>query len=107
MKRRLILSLSCALLVGCEWTSYYTPPAASASVAGPRSAQSEDVDLTTLRKGRRLFAHRCIECHTLPPVWRYREEDWPKIVNSMAHRAALKPAERDAIIAYIRNVRSQ
>jgi len=58
-----------------------------------------------LREGRRLFVHRCIECHTLPPLWRYGTEDWPEIVNSMSHRASLKPAEREAVIAYILAVR--
>jgi hypothetical protein len=48
-----------------------------------------------------LFVHRCIECHTLPPIWKYSREDWPKIVNDMSRRASLKPAERDAVIAYI------
>ena len=64
-------------------------------------------DLATLREGRILLVHRCIECHTLPPLWHYAVEDWPDIINSMAHRASLKPAERDAIIAYILAVRSQ
>ncbi len=54
-----------------------------------------------------LFVHRCIECHTLPPIWKYSREDWPKIVNDMSHRASLKPAEREAVIAYILAVRSQ
>jgi mono/diheme cytochrome c family protein len=105
MKRVTILLLSCSLFVSCEWARYYTPPAATAQVTDARDAQN--VDLTTLRKGRRLFARRCIECHTLPPVWRYRVDDWPKIVNSMAHRAALKPAEREAIVTYILNVRAR
>jgi hypothetical protein len=64
------------------------------------------VDVATLREGRRLLVRRCIECHTLTPLWHYRIEDWPNIVNSMSHRATLKPAERDAIVAYILAVRS-
>jgi mono/diheme cytochrome c family protein len=98
---------------GCEWARYYTPPPVTAGTAKTghvrHGTNPSDwrIDLTTLRKGRRLFARRCIECHTLPPVWRYRVDDWPKIVNSMAHRAALKPAEREAIVAYILNVRSR
>jgi mono/diheme cytochrome c family protein len=66
-----------------------------------RDATKQHVDLGTLQQGRTLFVNRCIECHTLPPLWRYRAEDWPEIVNSMSHRASLKPAERDAILAYI------
>ncbi len=65
----------------------------------------QHVDLAMLREGRTLFAHRCIECHSLPVLWRYSTEDWPEIVNSMSHRASLKPAEREAIVAYILAVR--
>jgi len=91
--------LVAALFVSCESPSYYTPPVVTSNMARARFGQR--VDLATLQKGRSLFAHRCLECHTLPPVWHYRIEDWPPIVNSMAHRASLKPAEREAIIAYI------
>ena len=54
-----------------------------------------------------LLASRCIECHTLPVVWHYNASEWPEIVDSMSHRAHLKPAERDAIVAYILAVRGQ
>ena len=33
---------------------------------------TQDVHLAMLREGRTLFVHRCIECHTLPVLWRYR-----------------------------------
>jgi len=39
-------------------------------------------------------------------LWRYSTEDWPGIVDSMSHRASLKPAEREAIVAYVLAVRS-
>jgi hypothetical protein len=41
--------------------------------------KGESVNLAMLHEGRRLFAHRCIECHTLPVVWRYSSKDWPNI----------------------------
>ena len=90
------LATLCALfaLAGCEWSNYYTPPAVDRRMA--RKSQ-----VVTLEKGRTLFSQRCLECHTLPPVWHYRREDWPVIVDSMAHRANLKPNERDAIVAYL------
>jgi hypothetical protein len=62
-------------------------------------------DLATLREGRTLFVHRCIECHSLPVLWHYTTEDWPEIVDSMSHRASLKPPERQAIVVYILAVR--
>jgi hypothetical protein len=103
---RALLSLATALLFcGCEAAPYYLPPLPTAEMA--RRQTDVDVDLALLQKGRVLFAHRCIQCHTLPSVWYYRTQDWPLIVNSMAHPANLKPAERDAIVAYVLAVRAQ
>ncbi len=106
----LFAALVC-LLVGCESSRYYVPPAVTSQMTKDNARQHVDpsaplrTSLATLQKGRALFARRCIECHTLPPVWHYRVEDWPAIVNSMAHRASLKPAEREAIVTYILAVR--
>src|SRR5690348_7309249 len=41
--------------------------------------KGESVNLAMLHEGRTLFAHRCIECHTLPVFWRYSSKDWPNI----------------------------
>jgi hypothetical protein len=94
----------CASLASCETTNYVPPVTPQMAAASPRK---QDVDLKTLHQGRTLFVHRCIECHTLPAIWKYSREDWPEIVNDMSHRASLKPAERDAVIAYILAVRAR
>ena len=101
MKKVSIFVVLACLLLSCESINY-VPPVTS-QMATPRKGQH--VDLAMLREGRTLFVHRCIECHTLPPIWKYSREDWPKIVNDMSHRASLKPADRDAVIAYILAVR--
>jgi len=100
MKASILFVLAC-VLASCQLTSY-APPVTS-QMATARTGQS--VNLAMLHEGRTLFAHRCIECHTLPVVWRYSSKDWPDIVDSMSQRASLKPAEREAIIAYIIAVR--
>lgn len=90
------LFLACLAFVSCE-TANYAPV-----VTPPRKA-----DGAKLQRGRMLFAYRCIECHTLPPIWKYSREDWPNIVNDMSHRASLKPDEREAVIAYILAARAE
>jgi hypothetical protein len=100
-KLSILLSLIC-LLASCE-TANYVPPVTPQMAS---ATTHHHLDLATLREGRTLFVNRCIECHTLPPLWRYSTEDWPEIVNSMSHRASLKPTERDAILAYIIAVRA-
>jgi hypothetical protein len=92
-----------ACLVACESINY-VPPVTSQMAA---ATKERPVNVAMLWKGRTLLVHRCIECHTLPPLWHYKIEDWPEIVNSMSHRASLKPADRDAVVAYILAVRSQ
>lgn len=102
MKKLSTLLVLLACLVACESVNYV--PVATPHMAAATKGQR--VDVATLREGRTLLVHRCIECHTLPPLWHDALEDWPNIVNSMAHRASLKPAERDAVIAYILAARS-
>jgi hypothetical protein len=126
---RLVLTLSLISiwqLASCESTNYVPPVTAKMASANLRrqdidpSTHSTDAQgrpslpprrasttsLAKLRQGRTLFVHRCIECHTLPALWHYTPKDWEQIVNDMAHRASLKPAERDAVIAYILAVRA-
>jgi hypothetical protein len=89
-------------LLACESVNY-VPPVTQQMAAAKKGRR---VDIATLREGRTLLVNRCIECHTLPPLWHYSAEDWPKIVNTMSHRASLNPAERDAVVAYIIAVRA-
>jgi hypothetical protein len=104
MKRLIIIVLPICLLFSCESINYVPPVTQKMATASGRKGQR--VDLAMLQEGRTLFVHRCIECHTLPPFWHYRTGDWPNIIDSMSHRASLKPAERDAVIAYILAARS-
>jgi len=106
MKKISILILSIVFVVDLSSCTIWKPPP-PVTAEWKRDATKQHVDLGTLRQGRTLFVHRCIECHTLPVVWHYSTEDWPAIVNSMSHRASLKPAERDAIVAYILTVRAE
>ena len=72
-----------------------------------RAGARAHINEQTLREGRALFVSRCIECHTLPVVSRYDPVAWPWLVDDMAGRASLKPAERDALVAYLLAVRVQ
>jgi hypothetical protein len=99
----ILVALTC-LLAGCELMNY-KPPAVTSQMAGMRNGKH--VDAMKLQEGRALFAHRCIECHTLPVVWYYNKTDWPGLVDSMSARANLKPSERDAIVSYILATRAQ
>jgi len=83
MKKVSIFVVLACLLVSCESTNYVPPVTSQMTTA----KKGQHVDLAMLREGRTLFVHRCI-------------------VDSMSHRASLKPAEREAIVAYVLAVRS-
>jgi hypothetical protein len=100
----LLIALICIFgSFGCQSSVSPAPMTHEVVRAGARA----HVDERILREGRTLFVSRCIECHTLPLVSRYDAVAWPWLVNDMAHRASLKPAERDAVVAYILAVRAQ
>lgn len=102
--KKLSILLALITLVACETANY--APRVTLAMTRSRSQSKQVVDIMKLERGRDLFVHRCIECHTLPPMWKYSREDWPKIVNDMSHRASLKPEDRAAVIAYILAVRA-
>src|ERR1041385_1208859 len=103
MQKTSMLFVVAVFLLACQLTNY-VPPVTPHMLA---ATSGRHVDVAKLREGRSLLVHRCIECHTLPPLWQYAVEDWPNIVNGMSHRASLKPAERDAIVAYILAARTR
>ena len=101
------VALLICLFVACQLNSYAPAPPVTSQMVGASVGEKSHANLAMLAEGRTLFVHRCIECHTLPPLWHYRTDEWPGILSSMSHRASLKPAECEAIVAYISAVRSQ
>lgn len=106
-KQSVCVALIAWLFWGCQSDSFAPPPPVTSQMVAASGRAKSHANAAMLGEGRKLFVHRCIECHTLPSVWHYRTDEWPGIVSSMSHRASLKPAEREAIVAYILAVRSQ
>ena len=107
MRKLAIFAIAVACLVdlsSCGTTSFAPPPVT------PELAQAgkgQHGDIAMLSEGRDLFVHRCIECHTLPAVSSHSAQQWPRLIDEMAGRASLKPAEREAVLAYILAARTQ
>jgi len=91
-------------LTSCETIGFAPPPV---TVELARTGARQHVDTATLREGRGLFVSRCIECHALPEIAQHTAPEWPRVIDEMAGRASLKPAERNAVLAYILAARAQ
>jgi mono/diheme cytochrome c family protein len=104
-KFSLLLTMMICILgsFGCQSSVSPAPMTHEVVRAGARAHINEQ----TLREGRALFVSRCIECHTLPVVSRYDPVAWPWLVDDMAERSSSKPAEREALVAYILAVCAQ
>src|SRR3982751_2216103 len=92
------------LFVSCQSSFNNVPPPVTEKMVSVRGNMAS---VERLNEGRRVFASRCLECHILPPISRYPEERWKRIVNWMGPRASLKADEREAMIAYILAARAQ
>jgi len=119
MKNLSILAAAIICLVdlsSCGTTTTLRPPPVTPELARTASRQHVRhgtnpsdwrIELATLREGRALFVSRCIECHTLPAVAQHSTAQWPGLIDEMADRANLKPAERETVLAYILAARTQ
>ncbi len=90
-----------ALFSGCQ--ASWAPAAVDAAVIRAGAAHRSEEHM--LQEGRTLFVSRCLECHTLPVISKYSADAWPHLVDKMAKRADLKPAERNALVAYLQAAR--
>jgi mono/diheme cytochrome c family protein len=87
------------LLSACAIDRFAPPPVTQALVA---RASPDHATAPQLKTGRKIFASRCIDCHTLPVVSRYSRDQWPRLVSRMASRADLTADEEQSVIAYLR-----
>jgi hypothetical protein len=85
-------------IVSCA--NFAPPPEVSSALIS--NARADHVAAEQLQNGRRFFVSRCLECHTLPPVARYSQNEWPHLVSRMSSRANLSTGEQAAIVAYLR-----
>jgi len=108
MKRALEFTLASAmvaLLAGCQSYLQSAPPVTESFVRLGRLR--ENADGRTLAEGRKVFLNRCIACHALPDPTRFDSKQLTRIVGWMSDRARLNPEQHEALVKYLRTVRSQ
>jgi mono/diheme cytochrome c family protein len=84
-----------AWLGGCAAPGTIAPPVT------PAMAAASGTSAGTLNTGRDLFVTRCTSCHNADPVRSRGVAEWTRVVDEMAERSKLRPAERTALLAYL------
>ena len=100
----IVLILSGFVVAGCQSTPPSAPPITESLI---RAGLREKADGPMLVEGRRVFLNRCILCHALPDVARYKSTRLPGIVGWMSGRAHLTTEQHDALVKYLLAVKSQ
>ncbi len=98
MTKRLVAALALALapvalvLLGCASAQLVAPD------VGATAANRE-----TLVHGRKLFVAKCGGCHPLHAPSSLSDAEWLQVLDEkeMAAKAKLKPADREAVLAYV------
>ena len=108
MRKILCLVFAITLIVACKSKK----SAASSSPAGPTEVQLTAVKtkypnatMETLKQGHSLYYGTCTRCHGAKDIASRSEERWPGIVESMAKKAGISDAEKEAVLNYVMAVK--
>lgn len=75
--------------------------AASAATKWPGTTEQ------SLEAGRTTFTAKCNACHSHPDVKAISEEKWPGILDEMAKKADLTPAQKSDVLHFVITARSE
>ncbi len=58
-------------------------------------------DSTRLEAGRQIYLTQCTDCHSAEPIRNYPASRWPGILDEMAPKTKLSPAQERDVRAYV------
>jgi mono/diheme cytochrome c family protein len=96
-RRLAVVLATAALAAACAAALRHSTPADVTLV----SPQWPGTTVEDLERGRRLYVRRCSGCHTLILPSAHPPDEWPVLVDAMAEKARLKPAQREDIVRFL------
>ncbi len=97
----------CLAAAACYPKAGAAPPPVSEQAAAHAAAVWPGVTPERLAAGHDLFLARCNSCHDYPDLTAIPEENVPRIVERMAHKARLNPDQQDEVLKFVLASRSQ
>jgi len=80
-------------------------PPATPELAAVAQKRWPDLDVPKLESARQLYIQRCSSCHWLVEPRSETEKTWPTVIESMAKKAKITPAQQDQLLRYVLSVR--
>jgi hypothetical protein len=66
-----------------------------------------DATLPVLAEGYAVYTgDACTNCHKPKSIYRFPNEKWPHIIDDMAHKASITPAQKDALTKYVFSIKA-
>lgn len=97
--KTIVFTVAALLVAGCLAGGGLPHP--SAPSVEEAALRWPGVTLADLERGRDLYAERCSPCHMTPSPAQYSPARWPQLIDEMAARAQLSPAQRDEVLHYV------
>jgi cytochrome c5 len=99
--RRIVPTL--AVLVGAAGVAACTTAVVRPEAGDARWAQEKwpGTTVSDLEHGRSVFVSRCAGCHNLPRPDAKSPDDWAGVLDEMASRAKVTPADKDLVLRYL------
>lgn len=94
-------------LAACFPKSGPVPGPVTGDAAKAASSKWPGATETSLAEGRQIFTDHCNKCHGYPDVNAKEEGEWPHILDEMAGKAKLTPAEKNKVLLFVQASRSQ
>ena len=111
MKRKFsyAAAAACVLLVICCSPKVSSPVKSDAgkgvssgtAAATPVTPAAPAADPVAIAAGHEVYDGKCGQCHKLFEISQFTEEEWGKIIPSMARKARLTDDEHDKLVTYI------
>lgn len=73
-------------------------------LAGCTTPSGKSISQQPVALGKQIYFSKCTTCHTAQPVRNYSDARWVHILDEMAPKAELSPAEKIAVLAYVQSL---
>lgn len=61
--------------------------------------------MSVLNEGHTIYTGACTNCHATKSIYKFSEQDWPGIIESMSKKAKLTVEQKEALTQYVFSIK--